>query len=260
MYANCRGIKGKKDSLKEIVESINPDIIVLNETMYKKNEKTNLKTYKSYVNNREEKSGGGIEILVRKNIENKTIKISEGGTGIEELTIRTESKKRAINIISLYGKIEGRESKENIQKQFSHLKELIERIEHNGEDYILIGDLNAKIGCGKEGIDGNNKEQNEAGKALLRLEQATQGVIINKTTKCKGKWTRVNTKNENEKSILDYVMTNESVYDDIIEMKIDEEKLYRLTKYKGKEIKETDHNTMIIEINDVRQQQSREKK
>ena len=158
MYANCRGIKGKKDSLKEIVESINPDIIVLNETMYKKNEKTNLKTYKSYVNNREEKSGGGIEILVRKNIENKTIKISEGGTGIEELTIRTESKKRAINIISLYGKIEGRESKENIQKQFSHLKELIERIEHNGEDYILIGDLNAKIGCGKEGIDGNNKE------------------------------------------------------------------------------------------------------
>ena len=194
MYVNCRGIKGKKDSLKEIVESINPDIIVLNETMYKKNEKTNLKTYKSYVSNREEKSGGGIEILVRKNIENKTIKISEGGTGIEELTIRTESKKRAINIISLYGKIEGRESKENIQKQFSHLKELIERIEHNGEDYILIGDLNAKIGCGKEGIDGNNKEQNEAGKALLRLEQTTQGVIINKTTKCKGKWTRVNTK------------------------------------------------------------------
>ena len=53
MYANCRGIKGKKDSLKEIVESINPDIIVLNETMYKKNEKTNLKTYKSYINNRE---------------------------------------------------------------------------------------------------------------------------------------------------------------------------------------------------------------
>ena len=79
MYANCRGIKGKKDSLKEIVESINPDIIVLNETMYKKNEKTNLKTYKSYVNNREEKSGGGIEILVRKNIENKTIKTSEVG-------------------------------------------------------------------------------------------------------------------------------------------------------------------------------------
>ena len=35
MYANCRGIKGKIVSLKEIVKKDNPDIIVLNETMYK---------------------------------------------------------------------------------------------------------------------------------------------------------------------------------------------------------------------------------
>ena len=260
MYANCRGIKGKKESFMEIVENTNPDIIVLNETMYKNNERTNIKAYKSYTNNREEKSGRGIEILIRKNIENKTIKISEGSPGIEELTIRTESKKRIINIISLYGKIEGRETKENIQKQFSHLEELIKRIESAGEDYLLIGDLNAKIGSKEKGIEGNNEEQNEAGKALLNLEQTTHGVIVNRTTKCKGKWTRVNTKNENEKAILDYVMTNESVYDDIIEMKVDEEKLFRLTKYKGKEMKETDHNTIMIEINDARQHQKKDKK
>ena len=53
-------------------------------------------------------------------------------------------------------------------------------------------------------------------------------------------------------------MTNQSVYDDIIEMKIDEEKLYRLIKYKGKEIKETDHNTIIVEINDTRQTQKKD--
>ena len=260
MYANCRGIKGKTDSLKEIVENINPDIIILNETMYKHNQESDIKTYKSYTNNREEKSGGGIEILVRKNIENRTIKISEGTPHIEELTVRTESKKRIINIISLYGKIEGRESKENIRKQFSHLEELIKRIENSGEDYILIGDLNAKIGCMEDGIEGNKEVKNVAGNALLNLEQTKQGIIVNKTSKCKGKWTRVNTKNDNEKSILDYVMTNESIYDDIIEMKVDEEKLYRLTNYKGKEIKETDHNTIILEINDIRQHQKREKK
>ena len=94
----------------------------------------------------------------------------------------------------------------------------------------------------------------------MNIEQATQGVIVNKTLKCKGKWTRINTKNIEEKSILDYVMTNQSVYDDIIEMKIDEEKLYRLTKYKGKEIKETDHNTIIVEINDTKQTQKKDKK
>ena len=260
MYANCRGIKGKKDSFRETVEKLNPDIIILNETMYRNNEKTSIRSYKSYTNNREGKSGGGIEILVRNSIGNKTLKTSEGSPDIEELTVRTETKKRTINIISLYGKIEGRENKENIRKQFSHLEELIKRIESSGEDYILIGDLNAKIGCKQNGIKGNKEEQNEAGKSLLNIEQTTQGVIVNKTLKCKGKWTRINTKNIEEKSILDYVMTNQSVYDDIIEMKIDEEKLYRLTKYKGKEIKETDHNTIIVEINDTRQTQKKDKK
>ena len=147
MYANCRGIKGKTDSFKEIVEKLNPDIIVLNETMYSNNNRSDIKSYKSYTNNREGKSGGGIEILVRNSIENRTIIISEGSQEIEELTIRTESKKRTLNIISLYGKNEGRVSNENIKKQFSHLEELIKRIESTGEDYILIGDLNAKIGC-----------------------------------------------------------------------------------------------------------------
>ena len=260
MYVNCRGIKGKKDSFKEIVEKLNPDIIVLNETMYRNNERTNIRSYKPYTHNRVGKNGGGIEILVRENIENKTLKISEGSSEIEELTIRTETKNRIINIISLYGKIEGRESKENIKKQFAHIEQLIKRIESSGEDYILVGDLNAKIGCKEDGIDGNNEGQNEAGKALLNLEQISQGLIVNKTQKCKGKWTRVNTKNDNEKAILDYVMTNQSVYDDIIEMKIDEENLYRLTKYKGKEVIETDHNTIIIEINDTRQIQKKDKK
>ena len=194
MYANCRGLKGKKDSFKETVEKINPDIIILNETMYGNNQRTKIQSYTPYTSNREGKSGGGIEILVRKNMENKTLKISEGSPGIEELTVRTETKKRTINVITLYGKIEGRESKENIKKQFSYLEEHIKQIESTGEDYILVGDLNAKIGCKEDGIEGNNEGQNEAGKALLNLEQTCQGLIVNKTKKCKGKWTRVNTK------------------------------------------------------------------
>ena len=75
------------------------------------------------------------------------------------------------------------------------------------------------------------------------------GEIVNRTVKCTGKWTRKNTRNE-EKSILDYAVTNKSVYDDIKYMKIDEEGLYRLSKYRKNEIKETDHNTVIIVIDD----------
>ena len=150
-------------------------------------------------------------------------------------------------------------TKEKISNQFTYLEELIQNIEQAGEDYILIGDLNAKIGNKENGIIGNNENTNEAGKALTNLEIKTKGIIVNKTEKCKGKWTRVNTQNEKERSILDYVMTNESIYEDIIEMKIDEEKIYRLTNYKGKIKTETDHNTILIEINDDRQRQKKEK-
>ena len=119
MYANCRGVKGKKTSLKEIVEEIDPDIIVLNETMYRKNEESKLRAYTSYTNNRETRSGGGIEIMVRNSVKNRTVKVSEGSENIEELTVRTETRKRALNIISLYGMTEGRDSKEKITNQFA---------------------------------------------------------------------------------------------------------------------------------------------
>ena len=260
MYANCRGIKGKKMSLKEIVEKVDPDIIVLNETMYQNNEETKLKAYKAFTNNRKNKKGGGIEILVRNNVQNRTVKVSEGNENIDELTVRTETKKRALNIISMYGKIEGRNSREKIKDQFTHLEELIQNIEKSGEDYILIGDLNAKIGNKENGISGNKEDINEAGRALLNLEIKTEGIIVNKTEKCKGKWTRVqHTKKNEEKSILDYVVTNQGIYEDIIEMKIDEDKIYKLTNYKRKEAVETDHNTILIDINDDRLRQKKEK-
>ena len=60
--------------------------------------------------------------------------------------MRTETRNRALNIASLYGKIEVSESRENIKDQFEYIGELIQNLEQSEEDYILIGDLNAKIG------------------------------------------------------------------------------------------------------------------
>ena len=165
-------------SIKEIVEETDPDIIVLTDTWYKNNEETKLKAYKLYTSNRENKKGG-IEIPVINNVQNRTLK----------LTVRTETRNRALNIASLYGKIEVSESRENIKDQFEYIEELIQNIEQSGEDYILIGDLNAKIGNKENRISGNKEETNRAGKALLSLERKANGIIVNKTEKCKGKWT-----------------------------------------------------------------------
>lgn len=62
---NCRGIKEKQVSLIEIINNIQPEIILLVETFLRKGEKVNIKNYQSYNNNRENKTGGGIELLIK---------------------------------------------------------------------------------------------------------------------------------------------------------------------------------------------------
>ena len=66
--------------------------------------------------------------------------------------------------------------------------------------------------------------------------------ILNKSPKCKGKWTRVNT--NNEKSIIDYAPCIQALYTNLITITIDEEQSYKLN---GKS--KTDHNSIIIKIN-----------
>ena len=60
--------------------------------------------------------------------------------------------------------------------------------------------------------------------------------------KCKGKWTRVNTKNSNEKSIIDYAICSKTLSKDIMKVLIDDQETYKI---KGKN--KSDHNTFIIE-------------
>ena len=61
---------------------------------------------------------------------------------------------------------------------------------------------------------------------------------------CVGKWTRVNTCNNNEKFIIDYGLRNSKLASMISKVIIDE-----LQEYKLKERKCLDHNTFIIDIN-----------
>ena len=59
-------------------------------------------------------------------------------------------KQKEVNLGKKYGPVE-------------HIEELIQNIEQSGEDYMLIGDLNAKIGNKENGISGNKEETNTAG-------------------------------------------------------------------------------------------------
>ena len=66
-------------------------------------------------------------------------------------------------------------------------------------------------------------------------------ILNNKATK--GKWTRINSNNVNEKSIIDYIICNNKLTKHIAEVIIDEKQDFVLT---GK--KKTDHNTIFLKI------------
>ena len=88
------------------------------------------------------------------------------------------------------------------------------------QQILILGDFNAKIG---EAIEGNKIQVTKGGGQLLRLANKENMIILLNTVKekCKGVWTRVQ---EEEKSIIDYVLTDTSSTKTVKEMEIDEEK------------------------------------
>ena len=112
-------------------------------------------------------------------------------------------------------------------------------------------DANAKLGPGI--IHGDPREQSKNGKLLENVVTENDLVIVNAEKVCKGIITRYRkTINNEEKSILDYFLVCRRFYTIVKSMVIDEERKYALTKYSGrtghKTMKESDHNTLMIEI------------
>ena len=104
--------------------------------------------------------------------------------------------------------------------------------------------INAKIGNGEQDIPNGDPIITPNGKRLINLTNNFNLKILSKRLKCKGKWTRINTKNENKKSIIDYALCTQALYRNLNTITIDEEGNYKLN---GKS--KTDHNSIIVKIN-----------
>ena len=61
------------------------------------------------------------------------------------------------------------------------------------------------------------------GKRLINLTNNFNLKILNKSPKCNGKWPRINSKSENEKSIIDYALCTQALYKNLNPIIIDEE-------------------------------------
>ena len=219
-----------------ILNDSQPHIFLLTETQMRSNINEKIPGYTLLSRVREDKNGGGVAILVRDDIRNiVTPQIPERNIELIWAFIQRK-KQRPLFIGSYYGKQETRTNKNEIEREFQLLSEEIEEKKKDGE-ILLAMDANAKIGIMNEAVSRN-------GKLLLEVVKNHNLTVMNCSNKCVGKITRKNTVNNNEFSAIDFIITSNTVERWIKKMCIDED---GILKVKGK--KETDHNTISIQIN-----------
>ena len=102
-----------------------------------------------------------------------------------------------------------------------------------------MGDFNAKLEI-KNKVVQQNQSRNGKNMQMMLDETNTKVKSLEATL---GHWTRVKRKDTTEKSVIDYIIMTEKIAETTDYLEIDETGTYRL---KGKA--ETDHNTMIAEI------------
>ena len=244
MYANANGLRSKLDSLQAATMLYKPDLIMIAET--KTVGKTNIaiKGYKESITRNRKTQGGGLLIAKRdgSKINLTAIKIHDNE---EHLWAKVNDN---IFISLVYGPIEGRTDKNALEEWYYELEK--EYVKWEDNKVIIIGDFNAKVGCDKDGIEGNHPEISTAGKNLLSFCNRRNLTIMNNSKITEGLWTREDP--NGGKSVLDYVIANEDMKSQITKIIIDESHEYKLSRHKkqkGKisEIK-SDHNSILLKI------------
>ena len=247
MGANSAGLANKKESFERYLNLFLPGVFFIQESKLRKKNKIKHPNYITFEYLRENNNGGGLLTAVHKALNPVSV---SNDTEEEVLVVEANIANNKVRFINAYGPQE--DENEEIKDAFYN------RIDQETKSSKLAGamiciemDANAKLGSGI--IFGDPKEQSKNGKLLEKMVAENDLVIVNAMEICKGVITRYRkTVNGEEKSILDYFIVCRRFYTMIKSMIIDEDKKYALTKYSSrignKNIKESDHNTMILEL------------
>ena len=247
-YSNINGYRSKKLSLQSIVADINADLICLVETKTKYRTSVKFPEFHDYTRVRSTNSGG-LYIGVRSCSFHNNLKITDiDHTDI--ISVRTEINNNIfLRLILAYGP-QDNESIDIKEKFYIDFEIEIGRAKLSGDHVLALGDFNAKRGS--EFIPNDTPERSANGDILSQIIERKELIAVNGTEKCLGTWTRQNNLNEQEKSVIDYVLVNEDLYNHIDHMEIDEQKSFcpfGTTKLKNR-VKTTysDHMSIVIDF------------
>ena len=234
LYCNINGARGKIRSLKDVMTMEETDIVMLTET---KGAPPLMEHFTWYSKERKNNRGGGVAIGVRNELAKYTstpniIETEE----VEIAWIRMQIPKKKEVYIGCYYGLQEKAEKRSVEAQFEHLKTQVSMLQQDS-CIIIAGDFNAKLPFD------NHQEISRNGKILEEFLQDTNMENNNKAS-IDGMWTRTNRRNTNEKSIIDYIISNQEGGKIVENLEIDEKGTKRLHNSKT----ESDHNTMTARL------------
>ena len=250
-YNNINGYQSKEQSFLKIIKETSPDIIALCETKRGQMKETSrddvIPGYKTLENN-VKRGKEGLMVALKKG-SFKTFREVTDKESKNIFTVRVEYPNITVRIIILHAPQETDKVEER-SEFFEEVTEQIERCHTSEEVPIVLGDFNARTEYkeGKVAADSSN------GKMLLEMVENFRMKIANYHPLTSGQWTRIQKRKDGstKRSMLDYVLLQQELYETIGEMIVDEEKIhcpYRETKSKaGKQITFSDHCAIIIKL------------
>ena len=245
MYSNCNGVSNKIECLNNIVHAEDIQIAALVETKTLGCDPIT-SGYKWISRKAKGHGSGGLAFLVKEDIAPQVSIIeSMHEPELETLGIKiNKGSGKPLALGAFYGMQENAQV-EVLDRQFCMLRTQLHQLmnEHN---VILVGDFNAKLQVERGTIQ---QKESKNGERLKEMMQTTNLEAISLMSE-QGMWTRVNRVRTEERSIIDYVLADETTKRQIKTITIDEEGQHRLKNNngKGKKCKESDHNTFMIEM------------
>ena len=246
---NCFGLKAKKESLYQTLKAFDfPSCITLQETKMRKMGSVKINDYQVFEKLRPG-LGGGLLTAISQSL--SPVLISPIKEDTEILIVQCLVNDMKLRVINGYGPQDDAPLADRLGFWSSLEQEIIIAKDANCSVIVQL-DANAKVGRSVIQSD-PNVSTSENGKLLLNMVDRENMHILNCSPLCRGSITRqrITPKNE-EKSILDYVITCDKMHQLLESMVIDDDQIFSLTKYastKGRQkIIKSDHNIMYAKF------------
>ena len=233
------------------MKSLKPDVLLLQETFLREKEQVKAKGYLSYHRNRDSDGrGGGVATLVSDRISPNSCAVGSGSDKTELLTVRLENVSPAITCLSYYGCQEN--NREEVDEGWEKVIVEIAKASARGDNILLMGDLNRKIGL-KDG--GNDPRISHGGKKINDLLESGEFILVNTMSDIVtgGPHTRVDPSPPHTKSVLSLVIASAGLVPHIESLNIDSDLKHTPKRVRrsaaGLKVTYSDHFLLELRLN-----------